>query len=53
MIAAVADDPDERLGVTPDADLAALRAAYSGNVRPIQPRNGRPIAVGQVTTGGQ
>ena len=40
--------------ITMSADqLAALRAAYSGNVRPVQPRNGRPIAVGQVTSGGQ
>lgn len=38
--------------VTMSADqLDALRAAYEGNVRPIQPANGRPISVGSVTSG--
>ncbi|MBK8293644.1 MAG: carbonic anhydrase family protein [Solirubrobacterales bacterium] len=40
--------------ITMSADqLDALRTAYSDNVRPIQPVNGRSISVGQVTTGGQ
>jgi carbonic anhydrase len=40
--------------ITMSADqLAALRAAYSDNIRPVQPVNGRPIAVGQVIPDGQ
>lgn len=33
--------------------LAALRAAYDGNIRPIQSGNGRPITLGRVVSGGQ
>ena len=40
--------------ITMSADqLAALRAVYSGNSRPIQPGNGRPVMVGQVVTAGR
>ncbi|MBK5232896.1 MAG: carbonic anhydrase family protein [Thermoleophilia bacterium] len=40
--------------ITMSADqLDALRAAYSDNIRPNQPVNGRPITVGQVASAGQ